>query len=171
MRNKLIIRYLFLALSIAIMVYIFSMSCQNATVSNQSSGKVIKTIAKIVIEDFESKPLEYQMNFISSLQFFVRKAAHFLMYFVLGSSVCGFALTFDKMTKCYKSLLSFAFSVLYAVSDEIHQLFVPGRSGQISDVVLDSCGILFGVLFINLVFVIVYKLYYRFSARGKASEQ
>lgn len=35
---------------------------------------------------------------------------------------------------------------LYAASDEFHQLFVPGRSGQISDVLLDSAGVCFGVL-------------------------
>ena len=171
MRKILIFRYLFLALSVAIMVYIFSMSCQTAAVSNQSSGKVIRTIAKIIIEDFESKPIEYQINFISSLQFFVRKSAHFLIYFMLGVSFCGFALTFDKMTVLFKSFLSFGFSVLYAVGDEIHQLFVSGRSGQISDVILDACGIICGVLFINLAFFVARKLYCRFSVRGKASEQ
>lgn len=114
------------------------MSCQTAAVSNQSSGRVIKVIANIIFEDFESKPIDFQITFISSLQFFVRKSAHFLIYFMLGASVCGFALTFDKITKFYKSLSSFGFSVLYAISDEIHQLLVPGRSGQVSDVLLDT---------------------------------
>ena len=36
-------------------------------------------------------------------------------------------------------------AALYAASDEIHQLFVPGRSGQLSDVILDSAGALAGV--------------------------
>ena len=34
----------------------------------------------------------------------------------------------------------------YAATDEFHQLFVPGRSGQISDVILDSAGAALGVL-------------------------
>ncbi len=171
MRKRLIFRYIFLAFSIAIMICIFVMSAQTATVSTQSSGRVIRTIAKIVIEDFENKPIEYQISFISSLQLFVRKAAHLATYFSLGFSVCGFALTFKNKTNLFKSATSFIFSVLYAISDEIHQLFVTGRSGQISDVLLDAVGVILGVLFINLLFYIVLKLHYKLSVRGNKIEQ
>ena len=40
--------------------------------------------------------------------------------------------------------------ILYAALDEYHQTFVPGRSGQIRDVVIDSLGLLFGILLILL---------------------
>lgn len=170
MKNKLITRYVFLALSAALMIYIFVMSAQSANVSTQSSGRVIRTIAKIVVDGFENKPIEYQMNFISSLQFLVRKAAHFIVYFSLGFSVCGCALTFDSKTKLHNSLVAFGISALYSASDEIHQLFVPGRSGQISDVLLDCIGIICGILFTNLVFFIIKKIYCRFSVRGKRRE-
>ena len=43
-------------------------------------------------------------------------------------------------------ILGFIWSVLYACSDEFHQLFVPGRSGQFIDVCIDSSGALFGIL-------------------------
>jgi VanZ family protein len=39
--------------------------------------------------------------------------------------------------------------VLYAVSDEIHQLFVPGRAGQIRDVLIDACGVFVGIIIAN----------------------
>ena len=159
MRTKIVFRYIFMALSTFLMIYIFVMSSQTATVSTQSSGEIIRTIAKIVVEDFESAPIDYQLYFISSLQFFVRKAAHFLVYFLLGFSVCGCALTFENKTIRYKTLLSVGISVLYAVSDEIHQLFVAGRSGQISDVLLDSFGIFCGVLFINLLLIFVQRFF------------
>ncbi|HJA34824.1 MAG TPA: VanZ family protein [Candidatus Mediterraneibacter merdigallinarum] len=42
-------------------------------------------------------------------------------------------------------------AALYAATDEVHQLFVPGRSGQISDVILDSAGALAGVLVLAAV--------------------
>ncbi len=32
------------------------------------------------------------------------------------------------------------FVILYAVSDEVHQLFVPGRGGQLTDVIIDTAG-------------------------------
>ena len=44
-----------------------------------------------------------------------------------------------------RMLLPWLIAALYAASDEIHQLFVPGRSGQLSDVILDSAGALAGV--------------------------
>ena len=167
MRTKLIFRYVFMALSLALMIYIFVMSGQTANVSSQSSGRIIKTIAKIVVEDFESKPIDYQLYFISSLQFFVRKAAHFVLYFSLGFSVCGCTLTFDDKTKRFNCLVAFAISLAYAISDEIHQLFIEGRSGQISDVLLDASGIFCGILLINLVLFIAHKI----SVRRKRDEQ
>lgn len=171
MRTKIVIRYIFMIVSVFLMICIFIMSSQTATVSTESSGRIIRTIAKIIVENFEKKPIEYQMNYISSLQFFVRKAAHFLLYFSLGTSVCGCALTFENKTKFFNSMVSFIVSFLYAVSDEIHQIFVSGRSGQVSDVLLDTAGIIFGMLFINLAFFVVWKLYSKFSVRRKASEQ
>lgn len=44
------------------------------------------------------------------------------------------------------SILSWAFCILYAASDELHQLFVPGRAGLITDVCIDSAGALLGIL-------------------------
>ena len=44
-------------------------------------------------------------------------------------------------------LIPWGIAALYAVTDEFHQLFVPGRSGQFSDVVLDSAGALAGLLY------------------------
>jgi len=43
-------------------------------------------------------------------------------------------------------LLAFVICVLYAISDETHQIFVPGRSAQISDVLIDSVGAIVGIL-------------------------
>ncbi|PHS31770.1 MAG: hypothetical protein COA82_09845 [Alkaliphilus sp.] len=50
-------------------------------------------------------------------------------------------------SKGYKGVLvTFVFCVLYAISDETHQIFVPGRSAQISDVLIDSVGAIVGIL-------------------------
>ncbi|MEF2639337.1 MAG: VanZ family protein, partial [Lachnospiraceae bacterium] len=48
-------------------------------------------------------------------------------------------------------LIPFALGVLYAASDEFHQLFVPGRSGQVRDVCIDSSGVMIGILLLTLV--------------------
>ncbi len=46
---------------------------------------------------------------------------------------------------------SLIIGILYAISDEIHQLFVPGRSGKVTDVIIDSLGILTGIVFFLIV--------------------
>lgn len=84
------------------------------------------------------------------LHHFIRKNAHFFIYLVLGvlvkvalmnSGVTGFKALGNGLAIC----------VGYAFSDEIHQLIVPGRGGQLSDVVIDSCGAGLGMV-LQIVF-------------------
>ena len=73
----------------------------------------------------------------------VRKLAHFSIFAALGFFLFGAVRrTFDK--SC--TLITILFCILYAVSDELHQLFVPGRSCQITDVATDTLGALAGML-------------------------
>lgn len=77
--------------------------------------------------------------------FLVRKLAHFSEYAILGMLYVlflnSFSITVKKMV-----LLSVVCVVLYAASDEFHQLFIAGRSGQVKDVLIDSGGGCFGIL-------------------------
>ena len=54
-------------------------------------------------------------------------------------------------------ILSFLFSVIYALSDEFHQTFVPGRDGNIVDVLIDSSGALVGILLSSIVYSLIIK--------------
>lgn len=54
-----------------------------------------------------------------------------------------------KQNPLIKSFLS---TILYACSDEFHQLFIPGRAGQIRDVCIDSTGALIMILIIYFIF-------------------
>lgn len=79
--------------------------------------------------------------------FIIRKAAHFTEFAVL--SILSFNVTVRTVNvslfKC--SVVSVLFSVLYAVSDEIHQIFVVGRACRVFDVFVDSLGIITGLIF------------------------
>ena len=76
--------------------------------------------------------------------FIIRKAAHMTLYAILGFFVYH---CFEK-AKISKVLFV---CFLYACSDEFHQLFIPGRSGQFSDVCIDLCGTCIGlVLFLSI---------------------
>ena len=89
----------------------------------------------------------------------IRKTAHFLEYLILGFSLCLTVEDYrppgrreDKPgARTGKMFLPWAIGAFYAVTDEFHQLFVPGRSCQASDVVIDACGVAVGVAIAGLI--------------------
>lgn len=85
------------------------------------------------------------------LHHFIRKNAHFFIYLILGVLV-KYALNSTGISGFKSIVISLLICVAYAFTDEIHQLFVPGRGGQLSDVGIDSCGAGLGIL-LQLTFV------------------
>ena len=92
----------------------------------------------------------------------VRKLAHYSIYTLLGflaSLTVGRRRLFSK-----KSLGVLLFCFLYACSDEIHQIFVPGRAGMFTDVLIDTSGALTGML----ISMAAMWLYFRIKSRSSA---
>lgn len=85
---------------------------------------------------------------LENLDFLIRKNAHFIAYFILGILTL-LALVYSEARK--PANLALIIGLLYAVSDEFHQLFVPGRSGQFRDVLIDGAGTVLGVLLTSLI--------------------
>ena len=139
----------FAVLLVLWMGFIFSMSCENAERSSNTSGKTIEAVLSVVPE-FEKQPEEVKKNIIEELQFITRKSAHFIAYMILGILAIGLILQYENINK--KPQLAFLICVLYAISDEVHQLFVPGRAGQVRDVLIDSSGSFLGI-FLVMFFV------------------
>ena len=136
---------IFAVLLVLWMGFIFSMSSENAEKSSNTSGQTIRVVLSAV-PGFEEQPEEVKVNIIEKLQFIVRKSAHFIGYMILGILDSGLILYYGNINKKY--LLAFLICVIYAISDEIHQLFVPGRSGQVRDVLIDSAGSLLGIILV-----------------------
>lgn len=96
------------------------------------------SICRMVVPHFEDKTVEQQETMARRIEFPVRKAAHMTEYAILALLLLGM-ITKDRITR--KQLLSVICLVAaYAATDEYHQLFVPGRSGQVRDVVIDTVG-------------------------------
>ena len=95
-----------------------------------------------------------KLYYIEKLHPIIRKLAHFSIYMVVGFSLMGFMCTFD-MRNIYKLISSFGIGVIYAVTDEIHQGFVPGRGPSIKDVFIDSAGVLTGIFILITLIVFV----------------
>ena len=151
---------IFAVLLVFWMGFIFSMSCENAEKSSNTSGQTIRVVLSVVPE-FEKQPEEVKVNIIEKLQFIVRKSAHFIGYMILGILASGLILQYENINKKYP--LAFLICVIYAISDEIHQLFVPGRSGQVRDVLIDSAGSFLGIILV-MAFV---KILIKFNKKHK----
>ena len=93
---------------------------------------------------------------VSSLQFIVRKLAHFVLYMVGGILLYNMYSSFN-IERGYKLVLPVITGVFYAMTDEIHQFFVEGRSSEIRDVLIDSLGIMIGICIIYLICYIINK--------------
>ena len=121
---------LFSLMSISVMGLIFMFSFQSAEVSSGTSLSLYD-----IFIDFTG------FDFLTHKTF--RKIAHFCEFAALGFSVAGSVMFyFDR----FNFSIPLIFSVIYAISDEIHQLFVTERACRIFDVFVDSCGSLFGIL-------------------------
>lgn len=131
------------------MIIVFLFSSEIGLDSSNTSGETIKHVLTTLKKDWN--PLELE-NTVESIQPYARKLAHFTLYTIGGF----FIYNFNKNNKKVKQIkeensylngitISLFFGMLYAITDEIHQAFVPGRDGRILDVCIDSFGVLFGI--------------------------
>lgn len=142
--NKKYIKIIFGILVFIWMIAVFKFSNEPADTSTNTSGNTIKAIINIFpnIRNMEENEKE---QIVSNLQPIVRKLAHFSIYTLGGILIYNFINTYDIKNK-RKMIYSFIIGGVYSITDELHQLFIPGRSGEIRDVCIDLCGVILGIL-------------------------
>ncbi len=124
------------------MAIIFAYSAQPAAESSKLSGQVVTGLQ----EAGKSFSILDRLLSWGKLEFLVRKTAHVMEYAVLGSLVLfNIENWFFYKKKRFYLLFSTGLCAIYAASDELHQYFVPGRSCQIGDILLDSFGAFLGI--------------------------
>ena len=152
MKRLYVVRSLFIILLVLWMAFIFCLSAQSATQSSElSRGFVYKGFC-IIYPNFEEISAERQTEIISSVMFPVRKAAHFAEYAVLGALSFLAVCSYERISFKARVGISFTISLLYSVSDEIHQIFVPGRACRFLDICIDSLGALIAILLTAFLF-------------------
>lgn len=146
---KIFLRIILIFLIITNCVVIFKFSSEQSEQSDKSSGRIVDTIVENhpKMKKLSQKEKEIKKQ---EIVFPVRKMAHFSVYTCLGILLYLFMKTFEISNR-KKVLISIALAFLYACSDEIHQLFVGGRSGEFRDVCIDSCGAGFGVCLVWII--------------------
>ena len=141
-------RIITVVLLISLMVFIFCMSSQTADKSSTTSGSVIRFFVNLLVDDFEDLTPQKQAEIISSFQFIARKGAHFTAYALMGVLAFLSLITYKTIPLNLRTVLSGVICLLYCVSDEIHQSFVPGRSCEFRDVCIDMSGALLTITFL-----------------------
>lgn len=155
MTKKQIYRWVTGVLLAGWMLVIFLFSAQPAVDSDRVSGTVAYKVAMAYNEVFDRGLTDAEMERCAeNINVPIRKIAHMTEYAVCGILVFAvLAGYFRRGGKMYAAAL--LFTVLYSVTDELHQRFVPGRAGRLADVCIDTIGVVLG-LFLLFVVLKVY---------------
>ena len=132
----------------ALIVLIFVFASQNADSSSKTSGFLAEFIAKVFcgVDTLYRGEKEWVIN---TLQEVIRNIAHFVEYAALGFMLANCMRLYKK-----RYFIAPIICLIYAVSDEFHQYFVPGRSCEFSDMMIDLAGAITG----TLIFILLTKL-------------
>lgn len=127
------------------MIIIFLFSNNNGLKSSKKSDKLIEHTVVKIYRNFNNKTDKKKI--ISKYTFIVRKLAHFTLYFILG--ILSYLYLKDyNINFIYISIL---FCFLFSLSDEIHQLFISGRSFKLLDIFIDTTSSIMSIFLINLL--------------------
>lgn len=142
------------------MVVIFLFSAQNDTQSGDTSGAVVRWLMRLFYRGFEDFSQARQLAVMDSWHLIIRKGAHFTEYAILGALVAN-ALGRTWLRAGLRWMFPVAASALYAMTDELHQYFVPGRACRFLDVCIDTAGAAFGTALFGLLAFLLTRRYRR----------
>jgi len=144
-------KILLLTATILLMILIFVFSAQPAEESTELSNGAGAFVCRLFIPGFQELSPSEQMQHIEGIDHAIRKTAHGTEYCILGILCAATLLAWIKKSRKLLLCSGFLIAVLYSVTDEIHQSFVPGRACMFTDILIDSAGALAGVLVLSLV--------------------
>ena len=134
-------KIIFIILIICWLGFIFYFSSMDTYKSNGDSKEVVSVVVDKAIDISNSSISDNKKeDIINVLNLPIRKLAHFSLYFILSILVMSFLVSSNKFNLRNIILISIIFCFIYACSDEYHQTFINGRTGQFSDVIIDTIG-------------------------------
>lgn len=150
------------------MGFIFYQSSKTSQQSNKMSYEIVEYIEQFQKQENKIENVEVSMNEDSEFDFvkvnvFIRKSAHFFEFFILAILLRWVLIEYQVVGW---KLVSYTLLgvLLYAMSDEFHQLFIEGRSARFLDIMVDFMGGATALLSIQFVFYLkqlgVNKLFY-----------
>lgn len=158
-QKNLILFFIFIALSFLVMTIIFAFSHQTA----DTSALLSDGLSDAILDNLESDDSDNRALHFVILRIIIRKFAHLFLFTSLGTLLTGAAINFKAKKPFIKYLVVLLAGLVYGAIDEIHQIFVDGRSSEFVDVILDFSGVLFGVVFA----MIFYKIFQIIAKKRK----
>lgn len=153
-KNRKAYRICCLILVIVWMTVIFCFSAQDAaessTTSISVSYRMVEATGRLFHFDWQNDKI---IQIADAIEETVRKIAHMIEYAVLSIFLAGAMDVGNKSGRLLRYLITILICIIYASTDEIHQLFVPGRHGCAKDVFIDTAGALVALGIIYLVSV------------------
>lgn len=160
------LRIVSVVLVVICMGVIFMFSAEDAAKSDSTSKGTIIALAGVIKKDFNKMSQQQRDEFVADLNGAVRTSAHFSVYCLLGLLVAN-ALYAFSFRRWRLAAFSVGISLLYAISDEIHQYFVPGRACELIDVTVDTMGAVLG----TAIFICAAAVAVRISDKKKGKEK
>lgn len=154
---KTIVRIITLLLMGIVVITIFNFSEQAGSESRALSRKVSRAIIDI-LPKYKDKNESEKSTLVLKSQAIIRKVAHVTEYTMLGIVATFFLSTFN-MSKKVRVLIVLMIGFVYAISDEIHQIFTPNRTPMVTDVFIDTSGVILGIVIASTIIIAIDKLY------------
>lgn len=152
-------------LLIGTMILIFGFSGQDGTQSKGISTKMSEGILNLSPKYKEMQGQE-QKKVLQRTNAVIRKIAHFSVYTLLGILLMGLMIK-TKLQNKWRITITLFIGLIYAISDEFHQTFSPGRAPKVTDVYIDMLGVILG----TLVVLLLIKLYDKYMTKTLQSGQ
>lgn len=138
---------------IANMVMIFIFSTENREDSGDRSQNVTQIVVETIVKDYETMSPPEQEAKVEEFHPLIRKLAHFCEFGLLGVLTAAFVNALGKGRKWLWWVIPMGFCLLYAISDEVHQMFTE-RGPAVTDVLIDFGGSIVGICGINLLLIL-----------------
>ena len=150
-RTVWVLRIAATAAVIAWMCVIFAMSADDADASSRKSDEIVDFAINVAVKTGLTTREKVTESVRDRLCFIVRKGGHLTEYAILGTLLVLMLAAWGMRRLILRGAAALPGAAGDAATDEYHQLSVSGRSGQWSDVAIDTCGALAGILLTLLV--------------------
>lgn len=139
------------------LLVIFLLSNCDSNVSSYQTDIVVSLVYKFAEQNILIHNIISKLSETYGLVFAIRKMAHLTVFCFL--QIISFIVFRSRGTSVLKATIySMGIVVIYAICDEIHQYYIPGRSCELRDVMIDSTGGLFGLL-VSYIILLIKKTY------------